>query len=360
MDRYSVIAELSADGTLEIADTIAAPADASTSFRRRETPEFFDRISFLGLTTTPSAGGAGVISLRYRIEGALAVEGAQRQLIWAAIPGGRRYEIGTATVTLRVAPGVALLAPSGMAEAGWAVTIGNGELEATRDQLPASEPGTIMALVRGERLPASEPGWQFDRARAGELAPAFLAGAAFILVVAAGAIVMLRWQGAGGPGLARQLRAAAVASIALGLVTGVIAELLLPRLGIWPQAIPAGLVVSGLLFGAAGLQTGRMRGWSEDPPLHSSLVSALVALRLFNCSTYSFARSRLAADRSAIAWRSDRRPRHPPLSPQAKNGRLLGGHAGVARCRARAVLHMDLACLVCVNATSGRRWRSRT
>jgi hypothetical protein len=281
VDNYEVVLEITADGALDVQERIAVAPDPARSFRRRVRSAFFDGVSFVATTgsgsdlsqvtaedgrsldVTWSLVGADrpglprVYGLRYRVEGVLAVEGAQRRLTWTAIPPHRAYEIGTATVTLRVPPGVALLTPSGMAEAGWVVSMGSGELAAGRERIPAAEPGTVMALLSGDRFPAREPDWQFDRARASELAPAFLAGAAFILVVAAGALVMLWRQGAGGPVLARQLRAAAIASIVLGVVTGVIAELVLSRLGIWPQAIPASLVLSGLSLGAASLQTRR-------------------------------------------------------------------------------------------------------
>jgi hypothetical protein len=278
VDRYEVVIELSTDGVLNVQETIAVPPDPATSFRRQVAPAYFDRVSLAATTIDRLPEGSGsdlahmkiedgrsldvrwllfeaarpgvprVYGLRYRVEGALAVEGAQRRLTWAAIPGGRPYEIAVAAVTLRMPSGIALLAPSGMAEAGWTVTISGGELLATRERLPFSEPGTIMALLSGERLPARVPAWQFNLDRTGELAPAFLAGGAFILIVAVGAVVMLRWQGATGAAVSQQLRTAGLVSIAIGLLTGLIAEVLLSWLGWWPQAVPASLVLGGLLF----------------------------------------------------------------------------------------------------------------
>jgi hypothetical protein len=196
------------------------------------------------------------LGLRYRVEGALALEGRQRRLTWAVIPPDRAEPIGRAEVTFQVPDGVAILMPSGIGESGWEVSVAPGQLRASRSGVPAGEGATLLSLVSGDTFPVREPDWQFNRARTAELAPAFVAGGLFILVVGVGIVVMLWWHDRGVPdrrGLfdrenRTQLRISGIVVLVAGVVGVPLTDWLLGRFGPWPQALPISLVVSGLLF----------------------------------------------------------------------------------------------------------------
>ena len=272
------------DGLLDVNEHITVRIGVGeTSFRRHVAAERFDDIFDISATIdgqlmqdarparvevtggraldvtwtfTAVAERPHVLTLRYRVAGALQLEGRQRRLTWRAFESGRAIPMARASVTLQPPPGVAILMPSGMAEAGWQVSIDGGRLLATRDNLPPAEPGTVLALLSGDTLPLHEPRWQFDRARTGELAPAFLAGGGFIIVVAIGIVGMLWWHDRRSrpPGRRQQLRVSAVVVFLSAVVWAGMVWLLLTRLGWWPHAIGFSLALSALLFLAMSLR----------------------------------------------------------------------------------------------------------
>ena len=274
------------DGLLDVSEHITARfAEGQTSFHRHVASGRFDDTFDISATfdgrpmhegtrppgvdvtggrsldatwtfTAVAAEGPHTLTLRYRVAGALQLEGRQRRLTWRAFESGRALPISVADVTLQPPPGVAVLMPSGMAEAGWKVSTSDGRLLATRDNLPAAEPGTVLALLSGDALPLHEPRWQFDTARTGELAPAFLAGGAFIIVVALGIVGMLWWHDRRSrpSGRRQQLRVTAVVVFLSGVACAVTVWLLLARLGWWPHAIGLSLGLSALVFLAMSLR----------------------------------------------------------------------------------------------------------
>ena len=280
--RHDVELTLQSDGSITGLETI--DVGDVTSVERVIAPGFFDAIAFVGATVNgveasrgTSAGSVDVkedgrslhvewtlapagkrhqVTLRYRITGALRVEGRQRRLTWTAFAAPRPDAIETARIVLRFPEGVALLMPSGIGEAGWDVIVAPDSLEALRAPLPRDESGTLMALVSGDLFPRVEPEWQITAARAGELAPAFWSGGAFILTVAVGIVGMVWWHDRRTPGRthlftrhnAAQLWTAGWIVTLCGLVTGGAAWPLASRYGSAIHSIAIGLVVSGLLF----------------------------------------------------------------------------------------------------------------
>jgi hypothetical protein len=276
--EYRVSITLSLDGVLDVREHVTARFAAGVAvFERHAPPGRFDdvrdfRATLDGRTLSGDqnvvsvSGGRSLsarwtfpavaerphtLTLSYRVDRALQLEGRQRRLTWRAFEPRRDYAIEHAIVELRTPPEVAILMPSGMAEAGWQVSIGGtGHILATRDQLPAGEAGTLLALVSGDALPLQEPEWQFDTARASELAPAFLAGGAFIVVVALGIVLML-WRfdrRHPSPSRRRQLRVSAAVVCLAGGGWALVVWLLMHRFGGWPHAIGLGLVASAVLF----------------------------------------------------------------------------------------------------------------
>lgn len=276
--NYRVTVTVGLDGGLDVAEHVTARFAAGPGvFERRVSPGRFDGIldprALLDgrppsgeRTTVEVTGGQSLsaryvfpavaerahdLALHYRVDRALALEGRQRRLTWRAFEPGRAYTIERAIVELRAPPQVVILMPSGMAEAGWQVSIGSGgQILATRDDLRPDESGTLLALLSGDALPLREPQWQFDLARAGQLAPAFAAGGAFIVVVALGIALML-WRfdrRHPAPGRRWQLRVSAAVVCLAGALCALVAWLLLRRFGWWPHAIGLGLVASAALF----------------------------------------------------------------------------------------------------------------
>jgi hypothetical protein len=271
VERYRVTVTVGLDGRLDVSEQITTrPAPGEAAIERRISPGRFDAILDARATMDgqPVGGDSGgrlpsarwtfradverphELSLGYKVDGALQLEGRQRRLTWRAFEATRAYAIEHAIVELQTPPGVAILMPSGMAEAGWQVSLEGSRLIATRDRLPAAAPGTLLALLGGDALPLREPTWQFDLARVGQLAPAFAAGGAFILVVAVGIVLML-WRfdrRHPSPGRRRQLRVSALVVFLSGVGCAVAAWLLLQPFGWWPHAIGLGLAASALLF----------------------------------------------------------------------------------------------------------------
>jgi hypothetical protein len=266
------------DGSIVVEETIEPAAATRGDARRRIVePARVDRVTFLdaveeagaappGLDARATAGGRGLevrwaasssgrIRLRYRVEGALEIVGRQLQLTWRAVPGDRADDLDHVRVTLRLPSTVTLLTPSGMAEAGWAVAVQPGRLDASRPILPRDEPATLMALLAGD-LPLAEPAWQMAAARAAHLAPAFVAGGLFLLTVAVGIVTMLWAHDRRAPGRTRlltadtaaQLRIAGWVCLAAGLAMSLATYALSRRFGPSPHALSAAIFLSGMLF----------------------------------------------------------------------------------------------------------------
>jgi hypothetical protein len=97
-----------------------------------------------------------------------------------------------------------------------------------------------------------------SRARADEFKLAFLSGGAFLLVVAAGIVAMIRLRLAGiEPGPERQpesaatakgLRITAIVTMIAGVIGWFLVQQTLGSYGPWPYALPVCMLLSGALF----------------------------------------------------------------------------------------------------------------
>lgn len=243
---------------------------------------------------TSPEGSRHLFVLRYRLTGAVAISGIRGQVSTPLLaPSG--FEIESATIALKVPPGSVLLEDPWVEEAGWDVERRADGLVATRRSIGRDEFTTPGAAFTIDTMAAEEPRWQYHARRARDLIPAFISAALFLLVIAAGAVGMIRLKYPPGrsrraesdgqplPGdvaqalvrgrlrrdvlpsliaaglvdvermnVARDLRRTAIVTVLFGVAAWIFVSATLAHLGPWPLAIPAGILVSGLMFGVAG------------------------------------------------------------------------------------------------------------
>jgi hypothetical protein len=226
----------------------------------------------------PAAGGPYVLELRYRATGVVEIQGMRGTFSWPVLPTDRQYDIGTATVSLRLPAGTRLLQPPQFDTAGWQWTTTGEALVASKITVARTEPAVLTAILALDAVPMLEPYWQTRAALGQQLVPSFIAAALFILVTAAGILWAIRLQyfqpretGTSAKQsrieLARGLRTAGIVVIVLGLASAALAYVLLRSLGDWPQAVPVSLVLSGLWFVAAGQWYGSRARTGGSPGL---------------------------------------------------------------------------------------------
>jgi hypothetical protein len=253
-------------------------------------------------TIAPIAEGVRQFQVRYRAASTLALSGGRARLDWPILAPRHGWRIQTAQVVVTAPPGVARVEPSGMAEAGWAVTVRPDGFQAVRQDIGPSEPASAIMELGRDGLSAVEPVWQFAEERAAELQLAFAAAGAFIGVVGLCVLVMIRVllpagrlgaeSGASAPfdarpealdvevrrrlrsgragwlprpslfkylvevGLADRGRVAAANGlrvsggvfVVLGLVLVVVVDSTLWTFGPWAQSVPLSVIGVGLLF----------------------------------------------------------------------------------------------------------------
>jgi len=428
VDRYDVSVRVLADGALDLRETIAirAAAAGGGSFVRDIATDRLDRISDIDATLDGrSAAEAGArigvdrkgalhaawpvpaagpdphrISLHYRVDGALALQGPRGVLRWAALPADRPYDVGRSHIDLSVPADAEIVVGPGLEGRAGAMTRGPGGATAELASVPARDAIVISAEILPGARSLAEPRWQDNAQRARDLMPAFVAAAVCLVGIGLGVLGMIRLQyprirTAGGapetatpdaiapamaaavvrnrlsanvatrlatvldlarrgflglsadgvaagphssdgegraPALAhervllsalrqhdgsrplglaevtalvarigrpfdraliedlqarglvaadrllaaRGLRATAGAAVALGAVGAIVIHLTLARFGIWPQAMPASLIVVGALFLAAGAH---MAVWTEAGGVMAGAWRARVAER---------------------------------------------------------------------------------
>jgi hypothetical protein len=206
-------------------------------------------------TLPPQSSAEHVLELRYRATGALSVVGGRSSLRWAALPFPRSQSIGSARLTLVVDPAVVLAEVPGVESAGWIAAWRPPGIVAEKAPVPADDAGVLLAeLSVGPN--ARVPRWQYDEDRTGQLAPAFVSGALFVLVVGAGVLWMIRFylRDERGPAevaraaTARALRIAGWIIVAFGAVCVCVAAFGIRRYGWWPMTMAASVIVVGVAF----------------------------------------------------------------------------------------------------------------
>ena len=143
-------------------------------------------------------------------------------------------------------------------EAGWAVTREPRGLRATRTGIAAAESVTAGAEFTIDTLKLGEPAWQYHAKRAGEFMPAFVSAGLFLLVVAAGILMMIRVRLGGLEpgtsadrerlGVARGLRISGWVTLVAGALGWPLVNVALDTYGSSPLALPICTVLSGALF----------------------------------------------------------------------------------------------------------------
>jgi hypothetical protein len=285
VDRFDSTVTVRADGSLDVREQIAVSASAAAAvIRRTIEPAEADSVQLqatqldgqyqgglpAGLTAenrgkrlsivwhVPADGAAGhVLTLDYRVFAALRVDEPRTYLAFVALAPGRGFDVGTATVTLTLPPGMPFYEGTGMAEAGWTVARQAAGITASRRTILNTESATLL----GEfdlRPTMAEAQWQIDEDRQRNLLPAYASAGLFMIVIGLGTQWILRAQlprRRSNPTpdpervtVARGLRTTAWVGTMVAIGCSAFAWVFLPRLGRWIQLIPAGMIVVAVMF----------------------------------------------------------------------------------------------------------------
>lgn len=272
VERFEARLTLQPDGTLEVAETWLVDVDPgrSSTFIRR-LPREHDGLS--GVQTSPPARidhgksssvtwtmGAGwdaglqSLSVRYTAASALALGPGRARLSWPLLDPTHRWRIKQAYLHFEGPPGIAPIAPGGIAEPGWRVTEVQTGVQAIRSDIAPGDPVTVSFEFSRDALKLQEPRWQFLSERAREFMPAFASAAAFIVIVGLSVLGLLRvLVSEQGRAAAREgLRTAGIVFLLLGPALALVVRLTLDSFGPWAQSVPAAVAVVGLMFLVAG------------------------------------------------------------------------------------------------------------
>jgi len=278
------------DGSLEVHESIRLQIDQPvTSFRRVSAAVNHDGISdvrammdgaevpasaastrvqsaaqdHLDVTWTfPPTTGNHTFGLTYRAANAVHVSGIRGRVAWMAMPPDRSFDIGAMTVSLTLPERVVQLGDPWVMEAGWSVSREPAGMRASRTNIAVGEGVHVGAEFTIDTLKLPRPAWQYHETRAEEFKPAFLSAGAFLLVVAAGIVVMIRLRlGAIEAGSGRDaersvaaqgLRITAIVTVLTGVAGWFVVQKTLGTYGPWPYALPICTVLSGAIFLADG------------------------------------------------------------------------------------------------------------
>jgi hypothetical protein len=208
--------------------------------------------------TFPAMTGEHTFGVTYRAMGVVEVSGIRGRVSWMAMPPDHGFDIGTMNVSLALPPGVVQIGDPWVMEAGWTVAREPIGMRATRTNVRAGEGVHVGAEFTIDTLNLPQPAWQYHEARADEFKLAFLSGGAFLLVVAAGIVVMIRLRLSGiEPGPAREaerattaqgLRITATVTMVAGVAGWFLVRLTLGTYGPWPYALPISTILSAAVF----------------------------------------------------------------------------------------------------------------
>ncbi|HSF99541.1 MAG TPA: DUF2207 domain-containing protein [Vicinamibacterales bacterium] len=245
-----------------------------------------------------TAASTRVFTLAYEARGVLAVSGARGVFIWPAVPAGPDV-VERARVRLEWPEGSVPMQGPAVASDGWSASADATSVTFTAGNVPREAPPSVYVdLVLGD-VTVAEPRWQADQLRARQLTPAFLAAGMFMVVVAAGILLMVRIQhpafrptgDAAAAGVAdelvrmcaafsawgsprsaaealvsaglvdpdrlavgRGLRLSGFVIVVVGLIAALVARFVFDSLGTALFAVPAGLVVGGVMLLARGMR----------------------------------------------------------------------------------------------------------
>ncbi len=134
-------------------------------------------------------------TLRYRATNVLFLDSGRASLSWHVLPTRHRYEISHAEVRWTVPPGALSNEGPALEAEGWtwtreAADVGADVWVARKSDLEVDETAILTDEFDASTLAMTTPVWQFNEDRAHHFAPAFLVGAAVIVVMGAGIILM--------------------------------------------------------------------------------------------------------------------------------------------------------------------------
>lgn len=197
--------------------------------------------------------------LRYRVENAVERIGPRGRVRWPVLP--TLYVRARAVrVEVTVPPGAVLLAPPEVSSGAWKIErTGQGAVAHSTQENLGAAPAELTIDFSIDGLGNPEPAWQFRKERSRQLAPSWVAAGLFLVITAVGILWMMRIQyprnNAGATDrrqVARGLVIGGWTTVVVSLLSAAGLMLLLPGFGNWPQALPAGLLLSGALLLWAG------------------------------------------------------------------------------------------------------------
>lgn len=214
------------------------------------------------------------LELQYRMVGALEIHGTRASAFYPVVPLAPAYPVAEARVELELPAAAHVIESPAIAGAGWTVVHTPNGATATRTGITADETAVLSAALDIRALTILWPAWQQNADRAREMAPAFLVGAFFILVIGLGAVIMVWVQypkQRAVAGVRSSVRQAANGLVGTGLVVLVIAvasaagaAFAIERYGGPLAAIPIAIAIVGVMMLTAGLLLRRRTPASQE------------------------------------------------------------------------------------------------
>lgn len=215
-----------------------------------------------GSTALQVPTGSHVLVRTYRAKNVVWISGIRGTVLWRALPADRNFHIAAASIAIALPDDAVLLDDPWTDEAGWTVKrLPHGMTAERTTAFADGETGTAGVEFTIDRMIPARPQWQIDADMAEEFIPAFVSAGLFIVVVGVGILFMLRVRfAASAPESAAPVRIAAARDLTItgwvvvgaGIVGAAFVHFALRRFGIWPMAIPASLLLVGVMFLVAG------------------------------------------------------------------------------------------------------------
>lgn len=305
VERLRIRLVVQEDGSVDVTETLtvrafAQPSPFDRELRRTRVDRFVDVRAAEGVTATdrsaaliegdrwgdvrvqwPDVSGEPrrTLQLHYRMLGALEVHGTQAWLQHRVLPLEPAYPVADAAVELELPPAARIIEPPAIAGPGWTLVRTPSGATATRSGITPREGAVLSAALDVRAMTILLPAWQQNADRAREMAPAFLIGAFFILVIGVGAVIMVwvqypkRRTVAGVRSSSRQVATGLVATgtlvLLLGVATWAGAIFVIERYGRSVAAVPVSMVIVGLVMLGAGLQLRRRTALQPHGPRSS-------------------------------------------------------------------------------------------
>lgn len=133
-------------------------------------------------------------TLEYRAMGVLSVASGRARLDWTVLPSRHRYPIDEARVEWRVPATALRLEPTSLDDPRWTSEAMPDGWAAIRHGVGVNETATLTDAFDLTTMAVTVPEWQVSADRARQMAPAFVIGAATLLVMAAGVVGMTRFR----------------------------------------------------------------------------------------------------------------------------------------------------------------------